>query len=289
MFKYLLLSAVILILVFAYLNLTKTTLAAATCPTGSFSEGLVTGGSLSNVSAVKGNCISGNEVVYDVSDLPSYQTLKKNYYEKARANGFLVRKPISGPADETRIDSNDAKTPPAEPLTESVIFNVTGDLNINNNFANTQNTKLIFVDGNLNIGDPNNASNPFSTGADFVYDNPQGGVIFIVQGSININSRIVKLDAVLISSGVKPDKSNTTYTICTSYDGNCMSLSQNKVTDRLVVNGSLISLNPEIAITFSRNNPNTTNVPAELVNQQPKFLVILKDLLTSTLEIRTEE
>ncbi len=289
MFKYLLSSAVILILVFGYLNFTKITLAApqaTPCPTGSFSEGLVTGGSLSNVSTVKGNCISGNEVAYDVSDLPSYQTLKKTYYEKAKANGFLVKKPIVGTVNETSINNNDTL---ANPPIESVIFNVTGDLNINNNFANTKNTKLIFVDGNLYIGDSTNLSNPFSTGTDFIYDNPQGGVIFIVQGSINVDSRIVKLDAVLISSGVKPDKSNAIYTICTSYDGNCMSLSQNEPTDRLVVNGSLISLNPDIAITFSRNNPNTLDVPAELVNQQPKFLVILKDMLTSTLEIRTEE
>ena len=108
-----------------------------------------------------------------------------------------------------------------------------------------------------------------------------GTLIFIAKGNINIAPTVTQLDAVLISEGI----------ICTSTpsSGPCIGFTDPAVTQRLTVNGSLVSINKidTTPIRFRRNLVDNTQ-PAEVVNHQAKNLVIIKNLLSNTLSFNTE-
>lgn len=148
------------------------------------------------------------------------------------------------------------------------IYNITGNLNISNNPAGSQ-TGVVFVDGNLNFT------------SNYIYGTNLTGTIFVVQGDINIDTAVTIIDAVLISEG-------TIYTA----GSNCNTNSA--VANQLVINGSLISLKqpPDtepnaVYIKFCRKLEETgalkdSTDPAEKINHQVKYLVILRDLLSDT-------
>lgn len=250
----------------------------ASCTTGTFAEGLVSGGGgLDNAGNTSGACATGDKVTYSDQALPSYQTMKKKYYERAKNTTLIkVNQPQSGPKTQSDIDSSDDSS-------KSVLYNITGNLTIASEFIIKTNTKIIFVDGDLYLNPPL---------TEFVYDNPQAGVIFIVQGSIYIDENIERLDGIFISSGKGGTPlTDKPFTICTAYDtGGCTSpviTDASTINKQLVVNGSFISLNPAVKINFYRN-PRDKSKAAEIINQQPKYLILLKDVLSDTLDIRTE-
>lgn len=141
------------------------------------------------------------------------------------------------------------------------IYNTTGDLTIDSPSDITgNNTGLIFVDGNLSIT------------KDFKNNNSKSGTVFIVGGNIIIDSTVTQIDAVLISSGF-------IYTGVVTGQTNCTTSSV--ATLPLNINGSLISLNSENPIKFCRKLQNN-NSPVEIITTQPKYLVILKDLMSDT-------
>lgn len=153
------------------------------------------------------------------------------------------------------------------PITGKV-YNIEGDFTVNSNIPVTTITGIVFVKGNLTIN--TDISNTSGT----------SGLVFVVKGNIIINPAVIRIDAVLISSSH----------IYTAGSG-CSHL--NPVTaSQLVVNGSLISLNqdPGTNIEFCRSLAGTANstTPAEVVNQQPKYPVILRNLYSDTLQKWTE-
>lgn len=137
------------------------------------------------------------------------------------------------------------------------IYHVAGNLDISKKQSGGQ-TGVVFVDGNLHFS------------GDYKYGTDKTGAVFVVKGDVNIDTSVTQVDAVIISEG----------TICTAYNGTpCPSTNVSAL--QLVINGSLISLNPDKPIKFRRTLSDNSQ-PAEIINHQVKYLVILRDLLSDT-------
>jgi hypothetical protein len=181
----------------------------------------------------------------------------------------------------------------------SRLWHLTGSLNIPNQASiqtSVNQNAVVFVDGNLNVGDLFVTSNDdnCTTAAcqDVTYGDNNSGIVYIVRGNVNMGRNIHRFDGTIISQG----------TICTSYDATCTP-DEHHFTDRggetkqLIVNGNLISLDSTHPIQFERNLEFSTNAfpngndndPAELINLQPKYLVVMRNLLSDTLSIQTED
>ncbi len=138
---------------------------------------------------------------------------------------------------------------------------VAGDLNVSGNTGNPG-VRIIFVDGNLTISQ------------NYTYGDGSTGTVFVVKGNINIDPIVTQVDGILISGG----------TIYTAGAG-CTTSDPQQFNQQLVINGSLISLNENKPIQFCRNlQGNNATQPAELINHQVKYLVILKDLFSETFQ-----
>lgn len=148
------------------------------------------------------------------------------------------------------------------------LYYIKGNLNILNDIPGNQ-TGLIFVDQDLLI---NPGSGKLMQPPPV---NPNSGLVFIVKGNVNIHQDVTRIDAVIITEG----------TICTAYDGtSCPSgFTDPAITSPLVINGSLISLNPDQPVQFKRTLTDNAE-PAEVINHQVKYLVILRNLLSDTLQ-----
>lgn len=124
-------------------------------------------------------------------------------------------------------------------------------------------TAVIFVPNNLTIS------------SNITYGSGSTGLVFVVSGNINIASTVTRIDAVLISGG-------TIYTA----GANCSTSSVGPVS-ALTINGSVVSLSSSSPPKFCRYlSPNTS--PAEIINHQPKYLVILRNLFAGQLQIWKE-
>lgn len=178
------------------------------------------------------------------------------FYKEVRA--FVTKEPVIDKTDATEADI---------PLGDNTdhIYYMKGNLNIRNNISGNQ-SGVIFVEKDLTIG-------PIP-GNKLIYGTASSGLVFVVRGNVNILKDITQIDGVIISEGI----------ICTAYEGTAC-LNGTTITPQLVINGSLVSLNPTAAtpIQFRRNLADNTQ-PAELINHQVKYLVILRDLLSDTLQ-----
>lgn len=213
-------------------------------------DGLVSTPSLNGTfNTSSGRCVTNEARSAFVSyKLPSYDDLKSIYYTQSKA----------AKAKQLKGNSGDYIYLNPGALTIDTPSDITGN-----------NTGLIFVDGKLNIT------------KDIKNNNSKSGIVFLVKEDVVIDPAVSQIDAVIISSG----------TIYTAGDGclkNSVSTSNGKTIDQLVINGSLISLSESSPIKFCRIFPTTNTLPAEVVNQQPKYLAILKDIFSDTLQKWTE-
>ncbi len=160
------------------------------------------------------------------------------------------------------------KTQEDIPLTSAGdhIYHITGNLTISSNISGNQ-TGVIFVDGNLNIGPiPSNK---------LQYGTANSGLVFVIKGDVNIDKDVTQVDAVIIAQG----KIYTAGATCSQL--------QPVTASQLVINGSLVSLNEANEIEFCRKLGETgalkdSTDPAEIINHQVKYLVILRDLMSDT-------
>lgn len=159
------------------------------------------------------------------------------------------------------------------------IYNFTNDVSITNpSQINGNQTGVIFIKGNLTIG-PIPGSNKLTHG------NNNSGLVFIVKGNVNIHQSVEEIHAVIIAEGI----------ICTAYDDStsCPTSNVSTITGtnnpikQLIINGSLISLNQSdtIPIKFMRSRGVLdASEPAEKIVYQPKYLVILRNLVSDTFQ-----
>src|SRR5207244_3278884 len=144
---------------------------------------------------------------------------------------------------------------------------------------------IIFIEGNLNIGDLNlSASGGSTSDLNINYGDNNTGIVYIVRGNVNFGRNVHNFYGIIIAQG-SPSCASNCYSICTSYDNLCTSDAHRSndpggETKQLTVYGNLISLDSNHPIHFQRNlifstcggtcpNGNDTT-PAEIINVQPK-------------------
>ena len=223
-------------------------------------EGLISlgGNTLNNFGNPGGNCTTGEVAKFSTYKLPTYESLKDIYYTRAKDTSTITKHaPIGTGSTEVTEASIDLTG------TKDHIYFVNGNLTKNGGFPQDANlrTGLVFVEGNFTIAD---------TGIGYT-----GGLVFIVKGNIILNTSVTIVNAVLISQG-------KIYTA-----GSGCSPNNKVLADQLVINGSLVALNSDNPIQFCRTLSNN-NVPSELINQQPKYLILLRDLMSTSLQIWQE-
>lgn len=150
---------------------------------------------------------------------------------------------------------------------------------------------VIFISGNLTFN-ANFEGAGFGVGSD-----SRGGVVFIVQGDVNVSPAVDKINAIIMTSG----------TFCSAFSGETCPLSY-MASSTLTINGSVIALDGtdndndnDIAYPadpaddlsqpprFVRNlATQNTSTPAEAINYDPKYIVIFRDIFARELTIWSE-
>ena len=226
--------------------------AVTSCGTGTArATGLVSTPTLTGNFNTSGACAIDTKTSFAPYKIPTYEDLKSLYFTQSKASTATL------PGDQTggiNLTSSD-----------KIYYIKDGNLAIDSpNDITGSKTGIIFIDKNLTVG-------PISGNK---LGNNNSGLVFVVQGDVNIDSTITEIDAVIISS-------RTIYTA-----GADCSLAANiaagTTNEQLVINGSLVSLDPG-SIVFCRKLADDSQ-PAEQINNQPKYLVILRDLMSDTLQ-----
>lgn len=212
-------------------------------------EYLVTSPSLSGKFYSKSNvCIvngDAQDVAFDIQVVPAYDQLKNDYYTGSKYQRELTALEVS--SGSLTLD-NQYSYHTSEDLSVTSIQSTGGSA-----------IALIFVEKNLEI-----TSNILFGKGDVT-----SGLVFIVKGNVYIQPAVTEINAVIIPEG--------TILTAAPLDGFC---DPDAFTQILTINGSLISINPVSAIYFCRRNPDN-NLPSEIINNQPKYLILLKNTLSN--------
>lgn len=187
--------------------------------------------------------------------LPTYDDLTSAYYNQKKSIPNILVK--HDPLSNDRTDGDIGLTSSSDHL-----YYVNGNLNINSNIPGSQ-TGVIFVEGNLTI---NPSSKKLKTGN-------STGLVFIVKGNVYIDPSVTEIDAIIISSGNIYTAGTTTCETSTV-----------PVTQALTVNGSLITIGETSKVVFCRKIDSAIAEPAEIINHQPKYFVILRNIYSDTLQ-----
>lgn len=224
-------------------------------------ESITGGGALGNIDTT---CVLDPEAAYRTFNVPSYADLESQFYAFSKAP--------AGVKKTTQLTSG------AQAFSGNGIYQLNSSLNITG--ATGNGIQIIFIRGNLDItGNLDYPDNPAN--------DPTSGLIFIASGDIHIHRLVTRVNAVLISAG----------TTCTAWDYTqnlCLPANSQDYTQQLVINGSLISLNKNLArrvgAILLRRNLATNDQPAEVINKQSKYLYILKNgLFTKDLTLTYED
>lgn len=210
--------------------------------------GLVSAPDLAN-NVVNGICVIDPRAAFAPYKIPTYDDLKSLYYTQSKASK----------TDDTPSGSSEANQGNLRSALNSYdVILYRGGLRIGN-ISGTPKTAVVFVDGKLSFNQ------------NFDLGDANSGIVFIVKGDVIIDPTVTKIDAVIIAGG-------TIYTA-----GNGCLKSNTPTTSPLTINGSLISLNTlnSSSIIFCRTLTDNSK-PAEMINHQIKYLVILRNLMSDT-------
>lgn len=186
-------------------------------------------------------CLAQAQAQIPPVTVPSYDKLKAVYYQKSNKKDTLTNTTLT----TGDITSKNGKVTTISNLTVSSINNVASNR-----------TLVVFVDKDLTI-----------TG-NIQIDQSNSGVVFIVGGNVNINKDVDRIDAVIVTSGK----------FCDTWDSACLPSDDPSSNTQLTINGSVIALDSSKPPIFHRSNGDNTN-PGEIINYQPKYLVIFRGLL----------
>lgn len=261
--KFTILTALLILLLVIYLPATKSSLAQSTetcAPVDSSpprAEGLVTaphivsGTNGPKFSTSSGACIIDLKTAFASYKRPSYRSLKSLYYTQRKDTSTVVKRE-SYPGTHSYIPFNNVNN-------ETSLVHINGDVTLTGGASyGTPVSGVVFIEGNLSF-----------TG-DYTYDSTTTGTVFVVKNNVNIGPLVQRIDAVIISF-------KTIYTA----GAGCSLATNPDINNQLVINGSLISLDETKPIKFCRKLLDNT-LPAEKINHQVKYLVILRDLLSDT-------
>jgi len=214
-------------------------------------KGLITTLTLSgNFGTPTGACVVDAKAPFAPFKIPTYDDLKSIYFTQSKTNKTSYTPPAEE-ADQSNINSL---------LLSYDVIHITRNLRIRlgSTISGPAKPVVVFVDGYFAIDN------------NITYGNSNSGLVFVVKGDVNIFKDVTRVDAVIISSG----------TICTAFDGSACP-SSNITTSQLIINGSLISLDLNKPIKFRRLLTDNS-LPAEKIINQPKYLVILRNILSDT-------
>jgi hypothetical protein len=233
-------------------------------------SGLLSTSTLSSSIYGSGHCVISNQAVIE-ENFYSYANLRRQFYDLVKNPSLKESTPL-----EHNTDLKDVN------LVADKIYLVNGDMKVTGNPSGNK-TGIFFVQGNLTIS---------TSGTSFNYGQSYGdrGLVFIVKGKIDIAPAVTEINAVLVAEGY-----SSAYTICTNYSTGACVYPDNLDSLQLTVNGSLISLGLQ-KIEFKRDAQNSPDItirgnvrPVEVVNAQPKYLVILRHLMPQNLSVVTED
>lgn len=241
-------------------SVVKIAFAVQNCTTSNLNQGLISASALSGtIGNTAKTCVQDIQAAYRDFNIPSYTDLEKEFYTLSRSS-----------AKKTTVLSNGALSFGSSG--QDGIYLQPGSMVVSS--ATGTGMQIIFIRGGLDIT------------ANILYarTDSTSGLVFIASGDINIGNAVTEVNAVLISSG----------TICDAMDFATRTCNRAPTTTpRLVVNGSLISLNkslpPGQEALLLRRNLATNNQPAETINKQPKYLYLLRNGLFTKDLILTQE
>jgi hypothetical protein len=269
--------ALVLMVLVACLSI-KTPLALSqTCSTVSFNYSVVGGlvsapTSGSTIYKDTPQCVvDTSQATVSTQAIPDFLGMKAVYYDQAKASSNLIKTDLSSGTLQSKLTANKNK---------NILISTTGNLTVGTlNFDAYPDTTVavVFVDGDILINQ------------DIIQKSATQGIVFIASGDINIDQSVARVDAVLITFG-----RYCSFWDATRVGAECGEPSVLLPTLKaLTINGSIISLtqNSLKAPKFVRNigGVKNTSTPAEVVNYQPKYLAILKEVFGRTTKIWSEE
>lgn len=203
--------------------------------------------------------------------IPSYIELKSLHYDQLKNGGNYMKIPaMTGTVTQGDFNQKMQTNP-----NQNLIFwvqNSSAQINGNLNPPRYNGTAIIFVDNDLNI------SNDITYGDPSDPDSQNQGLVFIVNGNINIDPVVKKINAVLVAYNGFCSAYSFASTSCSTTDA-----------PQLVINGSVIFLNSSTGPRFVRNYAGNNNIdPAEKIIYQPKYLINLRGIFSQDITIRTE-
>lgn len=210
-------------------------------------------------------CVIDPKAAFTPYKLPSFDDLKSLYYAQAKSTSSINKHPSQSAngLKQNNISLSGGNSHIYH-IKKSDPTSTDGDLTIDGPITPAGNggtqTGLVFVEGNLYIN------------TNITYGTENSGLVFVVKGDINILQSVTQVDAILISGG----------TICTAFNGTVCPAT-NVTSPQLIINGSLISLKEENTIKFKRNLSNNLQA-AEKINHQVKYLVLLRNTFSDTLQ-----
>lgn len=228
-----------------------------------------------------GSCLIGQAAKLPQFSIPTYEEMLSIYFDQSKSNQkTTITTSLNGVlSSSNKINVNHP---------DGSLYHIVGNLNIlkkNNNVSDITNdivgdkVGVIFVDGDLLFAPQGNK---------LEYNHDQGGLVFIVKGTIFINKDVTQVDAFLIAHG---GFCSTSTGVLTSNPSTISCNPPSTSSLQLVINGSVIFLKTgtEARPKFHRETRSQQNVPpAEVINYQPKFLVILKDIFSRDQSIWSE-
>lgn len=152
---------------------------------------------------------------------------------------------------------------PTTPFSGDNLYHSAGSLSINSTTTGSG-TQIFFIDGDLNI----------NTNVSYHRADASGGLVFVVSGNVNVDPGVTEIDAVVITGG--------RFCSAVSADGSCSKVYR---ATQLNIYGSLVNLSkpPQLVRSLTDNS-----TPAEVINFQPKYFILLKNLFTETVKISAE-
>lgn len=219
-------------------------------------EGLVSARSVTgNFYTTSGACIADERASFVPYETPSYDELKSKYYDQVK-EGDTVTKHTELTGEQTQANI------PFDGSQDHVYY-ISGNLVVSGNNSGGR-TGIVFVDGQLKF-----------TG-NYSYGGANYGTVFITRSSVVIDPSVIRIDAVIITEG-------------TIYTGGEFCATSSIDASQLTINGSLIALNEAAPIKFCRELPTVNNTqPAEIINHQPKYVVILRKIYSEQVRKYTE-
>lgn len=239
--------------------------------------GLVSGTSLNGLFGnPTGNCVIDPKAAYANFKVPTFDDLKSLFFTQNKTTPkFTISASSATIACPGGIASGQAHLQNMQNLANFNNNNALVDVQCNEThiddigtfkpFSNSSNTIILFVENNLFID------------SSLDYDGDNYGLVIIVKGDVFIDPDAQRLHAVLIAQG----------NIYTSSTGaaNTGVVPNSK---QLNVYGSLISLGQSGQKIYFNRSLTNNSIPSEAVYYQPKYLVILKGLMTQSYQVERE-